>query len=265
MTSLKLPLAAKPAFTATLVGICIQEGRLDWETSLYDVFSGPCKGLDEGWKHVTIQKLLSHRSGLSDEIVSFLAATRDSHASPRAQRAAYVRAVLLHSSPPSDRQFPFEYRNINYVLLAAILEQITDRPYEELARDKLFVPLGMKSAGFGTPGSPDAIDQPFGHGGRRLFGLPVGTILGETSFGPGQTDADFPLAGDSAGLAHVNMRDWAQFVTMRLRSNSANPNRELTLLQAKTADRLQGSNGSGAKGAAGAKDYGGGWSIGTRP
>ena len=68
-------------------------------------------------------------------------------------------------------------------------------------REHVFAPLGMASAGFGAPGSTDAVDQPRGH--RRSAVQP----------GP---KADNPPAIGPAGTVHGSLRDWAKFISAHL-------------------------------------------------
>ena len=53
------------AFTATLAAILINDGILDWSTSVGDVF--PKIKMHPKWKAITIQHLLTNRSGYEDD------------------------------------------------------------------------------------------------------------------------------------------------------------------------------------------------------
>ena len=43
------------------------------------------------------------------------------------------------------------YSNQGFAIAGAMLETITDTPYEKLMTEKLFAPLKMTTAGFGVP------------------------------------------------------------------------------------------------------------------
>lgn len=45
----------------------------------------------------------------------------------------------------------YNYSNIGYILVGAVLEHISGKSWEDLITEKLFVPLGMNTAGFGPP------------------------------------------------------------------------------------------------------------------
>jgi len=93
-------------------------------------------------------------------------------------------------------------------------------------QERLFRPLGITTAGFGAPGTPGKIDQPWGHDEK---GDPVD---------PGSARSDLPRYAGPAGTVHMNIVDWAKFVSLHLRGDSANPNRHVDLLNRNTLDDL---------------------------
>jgi CubicO group peptidase (beta-lactamase class C family) len=86
-----------------------------------------------------------------------------------------------------------------------MLEVIAGKSWETLMREQLFEPLGMKSAGFGAPGSKDKIDEPWGHEG---WWKPVA---------PGK-EADNPAGLGPAGTVHASIEDWGKFIAFILRA-----------------------------------------------
>ena len=52
------------AMTATLVAMLIEEGRLNWTTTLGEVFADTVKPMHPAWEKVTVRQVLAHRSGL---------------------------------------------------------------------------------------------------------------------------------------------------------------------------------------------------------
>ena len=67
--------------------------------------------------------------------------------------------------------------------------------------ERLFTPLGMYSAGFGAPGTPAGVDQPWGH--RRGSG---------NAWVPSRFDNAAALG--PAGTVHVSIADWAKFIQL---------------------------------------------------
>ena len=65
------------------------------------------------------------------------------------------------------------YSNTGYSLLAAIIEQVTGRTYDEYVRDAILAPLGLHHTGFLLPGFPlDSLAH-----GYRSDGTDAGTML----------------------------------------------------------------------------------------
>ena len=229
------------AMTGTLTAILIDEGRLQWSTTLDDVFGSAVKMLP-AWKPVTVRQLLNHRAGLPHDPALVFKPGPAAGLSVQQQRAATVADELARPpevTPGSEER----YSNVGYVVMGAALEKITGSSWEALMRERLFKPLGIRTGGFGAPGTPGRVDAPWGHDER---GRPVD---------PGRSDADNPPYFGPSGTVHMTMADWAKFTLMHLRGDSANPNREARLLQPQTCDELHRSPPG--------KVYSAGWGTGT--
>ena len=70
---------------------------------------------------------------------------------------------MLSKAPRSRPGSTYAYSNVGYALAGLMAEQVTGESWEMLMRQRLFEPLGMDSAGFGTPGGAGRVDQPWGH------------------------------------------------------------------------------------------------------
>jgi CubicO group peptidase (beta-lactamase class C family) len=142
------------AMTATLAAKLVEEGKLRWNSTLSQLFPemahrlGPVKGA------ITLEQLLSHRSGLPhDPAPDFLSLLfRD----PREQRESVLRQVpdtKLESSPGAE----YHYSNFGYSLAGLMIEKAQEGSFEDIMRARLFQPLGMNGArfewevGFGEP------------------------------------------------------------------------------------------------------------------
>src|ERR1041385_2508485 len=55
------------AMTATLVAMFVEEGKLNWTTTLGEVFAGTVKPMHPVWAKVTLRQVLEHRAGLRHE------------------------------------------------------------------------------------------------------------------------------------------------------------------------------------------------------
>ncbi len=223
------------AMTATLVGLFVDRGKLRFEDTLGELLRG--EALDPGWTGVRVEQLLEHRGGAPGDIPPevFEQAVLDGHA-PDA-RIRLVRAIL--AMPPAQSPGTFVYSNTGYILLGAVLERLAGVPWETLMAQELFGPLGMRSCGFGAPGTGRGVDAIWGHLSRGHALVPVA---------PGPR-ADNPPALGPAGTVHCSLEDWGKFLTMHVAGARGEP----TLLSPETMKRLHTPPAGGS--------YAGGWLV----
>lgn len=242
------------AMTATLLAILIEEGKLKWDTTVGDVFTGKVDQIDPAWTGVTLEQLLTHRAGAPANLDAggLWGRLWERKGTPAQQRLELVRGVLARS-PVAKPGTTYLYSNAGYALAGAMAEAVTGRPWEELITEKLFKPLNITTAGFGAPGTRDALDQPLGHDAR---GQPV----------PVGPNADNPPAIGPAGTVHMSVPDWAKFVALHLRGDGSNPHFAPSLLNAESFARLQRpAPGPGERYAAGWLVAPRGWAKGAHP
>jgi len=156
------------AMTATLVAMLVEEGKLNWTTTLGDLFADRVKPMHPAWEKVTLRQVLAHRAGLRhepdglaqvlNELVwpsrARLAWARFSGTLPQQRLEITTQALSRPPGIPPDTKY--WYSNVGYVLAGAVLEQLTGRAWEALMRERLFQPLGISTGGFGPPGTADA-------------------------------------------------------------------------------------------------------------
>ena len=217
--------SAGKAMTATLAAMQIEQGQLSWNTTIGDVFGDTIKNLHPDWKKVTVAQLLEHRGGAPTDQSLFWTIVRlnFSRRSVMQKRLAIIAKVLSRppAYPPGTR---YVYASADYVVLGAMLEKITGQTWEELIQKKLWAPLGITSGGFGPPGTSEKIDQPWGHWGMMFTGRPAAPdgLWSHLSA---------PLFGGPAGTGHMNITDWAKFISLHLRGDPANPHCSAALLK----------------------------------
>jgi CubicO group peptidase (beta-lactamase class C family) len=123
-------------FTAAAILKLEMQGKLKVEDSI----SRHLDNVPEDKKAITLHHLLTHTAG----VIS----TGGGGYFPDRDKA--VRGVLdapLRFSPGAR----FLYSNEGYALLAAIIEKVSGRSYEEYLRENLFKPAGMISTGYRLP------------------------------------------------------------------------------------------------------------------
>ncbi|MBM3955036.1 MAG: beta-lactamase family protein [Planctomycetes bacterium] len=184
------------AFTATLAALLVADGRIAWGATVGSTLAAE-PVISRGWRDVTLEELLRHRGGAPEKAPP--AAWREAWECGKPAhecREAFVRRLL--ADDPPERRGEHHYSNQGYAIAGRMLETVADRPYEALLGERLLVPLGITSAGFGPPSAlqPDA---PVGHDGA---GKP--------------DDADNPAAIAPAGTLHMTVADWARFLAVHL-------------------------------------------------
>jgi CubicO group peptidase (beta-lactamase class C family) len=122
-------------FTSALVVMLAEEGRLGPDDPITRWF--PEAG--ERWKAITVRHLLTHTSGIPDYADSTLDYRRD-----------YTEDDLVHLAEGMPLGFPpgtrWSYSNTGYVLLGVIIHRVTGTFYGDLLRERIFRPLGMRTA-----------------------------------------------------------------------------------------------------------------------
>ncbi len=112
-----------------------EEGRLGLDDSITRWFPEA----PSPWKGITVRHLLTHTSGIPDYADSTLDYRRD-----------YTEGDLLHLAESLPLDFPpgtrWSYSNTGYVLLGIIIHRVTGTFYGDLLRDRIFRPLGMRTA-----------------------------------------------------------------------------------------------------------------------
>jgi CubicO group peptidase (beta-lactamase class C family) len=190
------------SMTATLAALLIEEGKLRWNTTVAEVFPELKGKIDRQYEAVTLEQLLTHRGGCpSEPPAAAWSRAWQQRGTPTQQRSEFIQAVLA-LPPQAAPGTEFIYSNQGYAVAGAMLERITGKPWETLMTEKVFRPLGMKSAGFGVPGTPGRVDQPWGH------------VREGGSLQPVQKDN--PQAIGPAGTVHCSLDDLARYLIAHL-------------------------------------------------
>lgn len=154
--------ASKP-FTAVVVGQLVEEGVLAWDEPVWPHLSHLVDAPPEGFRTVTVEQLLTHTGGLSMSVGT--AGTVTIHEGPSAldRRVQELLSRPLSGTPGES----FEYSNAGFMLLAAVVEQVTGRPFATELNERVFDPLEMTGS-FATAEDLRAADMATGH--RHWFG-----------------------------------------------------------------------------------------------
>lgn len=184
------------SMTVAMIARLVERGKLSWQTPLEEMLPDLARSMRQEYRRVTLLQLLSHRAGLPENIRNIALIDpffSDSRPLP-VQRLAYI-SEALKDAPVAVPGSKFVYSNTGFLIAGVIAERVTGQSFEELMRQEVFAPLGMRSAGFGPTGD----GQPRGHRG----GKPVLAMH--------KSDDGVPMMFAPAGNMHMNLHDWAQF------------------------------------------------------
>jgi CubicO group peptidase (beta-lactamase class C family) len=216
--------SGEKAIVAMAIGVEVELGRLRWDSTLAEIFPELAAGMQAPLRDATVEQLLAHRSGLVQ--LYFLG---DFYQVPpldggvMQQRAGFVAWATAQPVVAAPGTFT-AYSNAGYITLAAVLERVGGKPYEDLLAELVLKPLGLRYA-FGSPLTV-AGNQPFGH------------LLDAN-------DAQVPQEGDDpreqipdwmhpAGIFSMPLADYARFAQIQLQALRGRP----VLLQASTYRKL---------------------------
>ncbi len=191
------------AITSLLVAMFVDEGKLRWDSTMAELFPELADRMDPGFKTITVTQLLSHSNGVAPDneaLMNLYLNANKIEGNLDEMRYSVLRDWCSHplESAPGTK---FAYANMNYIIAGAILERLSHKTWEELARERIFIPLGLTTAGFGPQATPGEIDAPLGH--VMINGKPKFYLAGPA--------ADCPPVMGPAGTVHMSVLDFARW------------------------------------------------------
>ncbi len=122
------------AFTATLVAMLVEDGRLEWDKPIRTWL--PDFELKDSFasERMTPEDLLCHRSGLPRHDVVW-------YGSSLSRRELYDR--LRYLEPSKDFRTTFQYQNLMFTTAGVLSETVGGAPWEDQIRKRILGPLGM--------------------------------------------------------------------------------------------------------------------------
>ena len=190
------------AMTALLAAILVDGGKMRWDGTVGAVFPELASAMAPGVAGVTLEQLLSHTSGIPSDNPAQDKLIEQSFAQPgNLDELRYWIVTGLVKEPLQAKPgAQFAYSNLGYTLAGAIIERTAGKTWEELVAERIFDPLGLKTAGFGPQSSLGRVDAPLGH--RTM---PDGRLKAMLA-GP---NGDNPAVLGPAGTVHLSVLDFA--------------------------------------------------------
>jgi CubicO group peptidase (beta-lactamase class C family) len=161
-------------FTAAAIMLLKQRGALSFEDSIQKFFIGfPYQG-------ITIRHLLTHHSGLSN-YTYFCDKVSD-------RKKIIDNQTVLHlmtEQKPAPYFLPgvrYDYSNTGYILLAAVVEKVSNMKFEDFMRKNIFLPCKMRDTyvyNHGTPVTIPDLVEGYNYGRRKVARTYLDGVVGD--------------------------------------------------------------------------------------
>ncbi len=133
------------AMTAALLATLVQDGLLRWDDPVRRHL--PAFRMHDPWvgEHLQVRDLLIHNSGLGLGAGDLMLWPE-----PNAFTRADIIAGLAHLKPASSFRSGYAYDNLMYVVAGEVAAAAGGKPYDQLLRERVFAPLGMRRCQVGA-------------------------------------------------------------------------------------------------------------------
>jgi len=128
--------SASKAFTATSIAMMVDEGKMKWDDPVTKYLPGFQLWDSYATRDLTMRDALSHRSGLSRGDLSWYGSEYD--------RNEVLRRVR-YNKPSWGFRSQFGYQNVMYLAAGQSLAAVTQMPWDDVVKSRIFVPLGMSA------------------------------------------------------------------------------------------------------------------------
>jgi CubicO group peptidase (beta-lactamase class C family) len=192
-TVFEIASVSKP-IASTILASLVGQGKVGWDDTVADLEPDFKLSNPETTREVTIRDFLSHRSGLATESGDLL------------EDLGYSRPTILHQMRylplPGVFRKTYAYSNFGYTTGAIAAATKIGKPWETIAEEQLYAPLGMTSTSSRFSDYEDRTNKAALH--IMIDGQPINRFVREA-------DAEAPAGGVSSSA-----RDLAQWVRLQL-------------------------------------------------
>jgi CubicO group peptidase (beta-lactamase class C family) len=192
-TVFEIASVSKP-IASTILASLVGQGKVGWDDTVADLEPDFKLSNPETTREVTIRDFLSHRSGLATESGDYL------------EMLGYSRPPILYRMRylplPGEFRKTYAYSNFGYTTGAIAAATKIGKPWETIAEEQLYAPLGMTSTSSRFSDYEDRTNKAALH--IMIDGQPINRFVREA-------DAEAPAGGVSSSA-----RDLAQWVRLQL-------------------------------------------------
>jgi CubicO group peptidase (beta-lactamase class C family) len=188
------------AFTATAMGLLVQEGKLTWDDPVTKYLPDFQLYDSHATQLITIRDLLCHRSGLGTWAGDVLLLS----SYPTEEVVRRVR----HIPPDYGFRAGYGYSNLMFITAGLIIEKMSGMSWDDFIRQHIFEPLGMT----------DSVTNPHYFGNRTNIATPHEDVKGKLQTVIYREDAHVGAAGSIC----ASVADIALWLRMQLNQGSLN-------------------------------------------
>lgn len=127
------------SFTAMVMGMLSDDGKLDWDQPVRDVMPDFRLHDPVATAQMTPRDLVTHRSGLPRHDLLW-------YASGLSREELYHR--LRHLEPSRPFREAFQYQNLMFMTAGYLVERVTGKTWEEVVDERILDPLNMERTNF---------------------------------------------------------------------------------------------------------------------
>ena len=132
-------------FTATAVGMLVDEGKLDWDKPIRNYVPSLTFYDDYLDRTITVRDMLSHRTGITRHDLMW-------YKSDFTQKELFERVKYLEPAQPP--RTIFLYNNLMYTASGYSVEVLSGKPWQQFVTERILQPLDMKSTTFTIEDTP---------------------------------------------------------------------------------------------------------------
>ncbi len=137
------------SFTVTLMGMLVDQGKLEWDTPVRDYLPDFRLYDDFATAEMTPRDLVTHQSGLP---------RHDNVWYGRAGTRADIFAKLRYLEPSASFRSRYQYQNLMFMTAGYLTERIAGAHWDDLIDQWIFTPLGMERSNTSVRDSPASGD-----------------------------------------------------------------------------------------------------------
>ena len=199
------------AMTAFVIAKYVEKGKLKWTTKFFNIFPEWKANSKEEYYNITLQDLLSHRAkiqafqGDNDPTIPDFKGTKQE------KRSQFGKFVLTLNPLEIDSTHKFNYSNAGYTLATLMLEEVTQKSWEQLVA-KVFNKDLKLNVKFSWPENQKTKDT-WGHSFENDKITPV----------PSNTDYHLDFT-EPAGDINIRLKDYAKFIQLNLKGLNGHNN-----------------------------------------